>query len=330
MSDITTTTYPTLTLADLFQERLQQVETLLDVQVADEYSSLALALRQLIRAGGKRIRPRLVLLTGSLLGSEPNRLVHLAAAVEMLHTATLIHDDLIDESVLRRGMETLNVQWTPAATVLAGDFAFTRAAELVAAADSTAVMHLFAESMAVMVAGEMRQLLRERGIASREEYYDWISAKTAALFELATGAAALLGRADAKSVDAARRFGHEIGMAFQIMDDVLDFTGNPVTLGKPVGSDLRQGVVTLPALYYLEAHPDDSALNALIADKRSNEHSLNRLLAAIRESGAIQSALAEAQTFVGRALEVLASLPGRPERFALEEIARAIVERERK
>jgi geranylgeranyl pyrophosphate synthase len=328
MSDITTITYPTLTLADPFRERLQRVETLLDVQVADEYSGLALALRQLIIAGGKRIRPRLVLLTGSLLGADPNRLIHLAAAVEMLHTATLVHDDLIDESVLRRGMETLNVQWTPAATVLAGDFAFTRAAELVAAADSTAVMHLFAESMAVMVAGEMSQLLRERGIASREEYYDWISAKTATLFELATGAAALLGRAGTKSVDAARCFGHEIGMAFQIMDDVLDFTGNPTMLGKPVGSDLRQGVVTLPALYYLEAHPDDSTLHALIARKRSDDHNLKRLLAAIRESGAIQSALAEAQAFVGRGLEALSSLPIGAERFALEEIARAIAKRE--
>ena len=325
MSDITTNTYSMLTLADPFQEHLQQVETLLDVQVADEYSGLALALRQLIRAGGKRIRPRLVLLTGSLLGGDPKRLVHLAAAIEMLHTATLVHDDLIDGSILRRGMETLNVQWTPAATVLAGDFAFTRAAELAAAADSTAVMHLFAENMAVMVAGEMGQLLRERGIASRKEYYDWISAKTAALFELATGAAAILGQADAKIVDAARCFGHEIGMAFQIMDDVLDFIGNPVTLGKPVGNDLRQGVVTLPALYYLEAHPNDPALQALIANKRSEELSLKRLLTAIRESGAIQSTLAEAQTFVGRGLDALECLPDTPGRLALAKIAQNVL-----
>ena len=325
MSDTTTNTYPMLTLADPFHEHLQQVENLLDVQVAEEYSGLALALRQLIRTGGKRIRPRLVLLTGSLLGADPKRLVHLAAAIEMLHTATLVHDDLIDGSILRRGMETLNVQWTPAATVLAGDFAFTRAAELAAAADSTAVMHLFAENMAVMVAGEMGQLLRERGIASRKEYYDWISAKTAALFELATGAAAILGQADAKIVDAARCFGHEIGMAFQIMDDVLDFIGNPVTLGKPVGNDLRQGVVTLPALYYLEAHPNDPALQALIANKRSEELSLKRLLTAIRESGAIQSTLAEAQTFVGRGLDALECLPDTPGRLALAKIAQNVL-----
>jgi geranylgeranyl pyrophosphate synthase len=188
-------------------------------------------------------------------------------------------------------------------------------------------MHLFAESMAVMVAGEMEQLFRERGIASREEYYEWISAKTAALFELSTGAAALLGRDGAKSVDTARHFGHEIGMAFQIMDDVLDFTGNPITLGKPVGSDLRQGVVTLPALYYLETHPDDSNLHALITHKQSDEHSLNRLLADIRESGAIQSALAEAQSFVKRGLKALESLPNAPERIVLAEIARAILAR---
>jgi geranylgeranyl pyrophosphate synthase len=328
MSDITTNIYPMLTLTDPLQEHLQQVEALLDVQVTEEYSGLGLALRQLIRAGGKRIRPRLVLLTGSLLGADLKRLVHLAAAIEMLHTATLVHDDLIDGSILRRGMETLNVQWTPAATVLAGDFAFTHAAKLIAVADSTAVMQLFAENMAVMVAGEMGQLLRERGIASREEYYDWISAKTAALFELATGAAAILGQADAKTVDATRRFGHEIGMAFQIMDDVLDFSGNPAKLGKPIGNDLCQGVITLPALYYLETHPDDPALQALVAKKRIEEHSLKRLLATIRESGAIQLALAEAQAFVKCGLEALTKLPNGPERFALEKIARAIIDRE--
>lgn len=324
---MTTSTYPMLLTVYPFQERLQQVEALLDVQVADEYSSLALALRLLIRAGGKRIRPRLALLTGGLFGVDPNRLVRLAAAVEMLHTAALIHDDLIDDSILRRGMETLNVRWTSAATVLAGDFALARAAELATATDSIAVMRLFAESVSVMVDGELCQLLRGRGIASRDEYYRWISAKTAALFELTTGAAALLGWVDAESVAAARRFGHEIGMAFQIMDDVLDFTGDPAVLGKPVGNDLRQGVVTLPALCYLEAHPHDLVLQDLIAHKRSDEHSLTRLLGTIRHDGAIPSAIAEAQSFVERGLEALASLPAGPERLALEEIARSIVER---
>lgn len=327
MSDITISACSTFTLVDPLLEQLQQVESLLYVKVTDEYSSLALALHQLIRAGGKRIRPQIALLTGSLFGSDPARIIHLAAAVEMLHTATLIHDDLIDGSILRRGMETLNVRWTPAATVLAGDFAFTRAAELAAATDSTAVMRLFAESMSVMVDGELSQLLSKRSISSRDEYYRWISAKTASLFELATGAAALLGRVDMESVAAVRRFGHEIGMAFQIVDDVLDFIGSPAVLGKPIGNDLRQGVVTLPALCYLESHPQDPALRNLIAHKRSDEHSISQLLEAIRQNGAIQSALAEARAFVGRGLEALASLPAGPESLALEGIARAIVER---
>ncbi len=327
MTDTTTSTYPTLTVFDPLQEQLQQVEALLEVQVAEEYASLALALRQLVQAGGKRIRPRLALLTGSLLGAEPGQLVHLAAAVEMLHTASLVHDDLIDDSVLRRGMQTLNMHWSAAATVLAGDFAFTRAAELAAATNSTAVMKFFAESMAVMVDGELAQLLREHSISMREEYYRWISAKTATLFELATGAAALLSQAGSETAAAARRFGHEIGMAFQIMDDVLDFTGDPAVLGKPVGSDLRQGVVTLPTLYYLEAHPDDSVLRALIAHKRSDVQGLERLLDAIRNNGAIQSAAAEARVFMGRGLEALATLPEGAERLALEEAARAVVGR---
>lgn len=330
MSDITTNAFPAMTLVDPFEERLRQVEALLDVQAADDYSSLALALRGLIRAGGKRLRPRLVLLTGSLLGSAPNRLVHLAAAVEMLHTASLVHDDLVDGSILRRGLETLNVKWSPAATVLAGDFAFTRAAQLVASTDSTAVMRLFAQSMAVMVDGELAHLLSEGGIASREAYYRWISAKTAALFELSTGAAALLSQAGEDAVAAACRFGHEIGMAFQIMDDVLDFTGDPAVLGKPVGNDLRQGVVTLPALYYLESHPDDPILRSLAAHRRADEPDLARLLAAIRQNGAIQSAVAEARDFVRRGLDALVRLPEGPERAALAEIAWSVVERQKR
>jgi len=267
------------------------------------------------------------LLTGSLLDVDPNRLAHLAAGVEMLHTATLIHDDLIDGSTLRRGMETLNMQWSPAATVLAGDFAFTRAAELVTAVDSIPVMRLFSKSMSVMVAGELLQLINKRGITSREEYFQWINAKTATLFELATGAAALLSQADANTISAARLFGHELGMAFQIMDDILDFTGDPSNLGKPVGSDLRQGVLTLPTIFYYETHSNDPDLQAIICGERLDEQGVEQLLIRIRRSKALAAATNVAQVYITEGLKALQSLPDVPQRKTLSEIAQTIITR---
>ena len=271
---------------------MEQVETLLASQVDGNRSPLEAALAQLIAAGGKRIRPRLALLTGGLLAADPAPLLYLAAAVEMLHTATLIHDDLVDGASLRRGVETLNARGSAAASVLVGDFAFTRAAQLVLATGSLPVIGLFTDCMARMVDGELTQLARPRGISSREEYYRWIGAKTAALFELAAGAPALLGPTRAEFLEPARHFGYAVGMAFQIMDDVLDFTGDthPAWGNRSVRICAR-GVLTLPALLYLEAHPDDSSLHRLINRQSLPEAELERLVAAIRWGGAIEGAV---------------------------------------
>jgi geranylgeranyl pyrophosphate synthase len=316
-----------LIFIDPLSIRMEQVETLLASQVDGNRSPLEAALAQLIAAGGKRIRPRLALLTGGLLAADPEPLLYLAAAVEMLHTATLIHDDLVDGAGLRRGVETLNARRPAAASVLVGDFAFTRAAKLILATDSLPVIGLFTDCMARMVDGELNQLARPRGISSREEYLSWIGAKTAALFELAAGAPALLGPIKAETVAPARRFGYAVGMAFQIMDDVLDFTGDTSTLGKPVGQDLRQGVLTLPALLHLETHPAESSLHLLINRQSLPEVELERLVTAIRCGGAIESAKDVARAYVSDGLDALQQLPDGPECSALEEIARSVVER---
>jgi geranylgeranyl pyrophosphate synthase len=310
---------------DSTRERLQQIDALIYPYIESNNSTLAKALYQLVVSGGKRIRPRLALLTGSMLGAEPEPLLRLAAAIEMLHIATLVHDDLIDRAALRRGIATLNSHWSSAATTLTGDFAFAVAAQLAIQADSLPVMRLFTETLGSMVGGEILQLSSAKGISLREDYYDWINAKTASLFELATGAAARLSQANDEMVDTARKFGHEIGMAFQIIDDVLDFTGQEANLGKPVGNDLRQGTVTLPALYYLEAHPGDSTLVSVIQRNGHSQDSLERLIVTIRESSAIERAIHEAEGFVQNSLTSLEALPETPERLALAEIARQIV-----
>ncbi|MFZ5908793.1 MAG: polyprenyl synthetase family protein [Chloroflexota bacterium] len=307
--------------------QLEQVEALLASQVDGNRSPLDAALARLISAGGKRIRPRLALLTGGLLAADPVPLLYLAAAIEMLHTATLIHDDLVDGANLRRGIETLNARESAAASVLVGDFAFTRAARLVLATGSLPAVDMFTEAMATVVNGELTQLSRPRGIANREEYFDWIGAKTAALFELSTGAPALLSQSGAEVAASARRFGYAIGMAFQIMDDVLDFTSNAAHLGKPSGQDLRQGILTLPALVYLETHPDAPSLRRLINRQRLPEAELAQLVDSIRQGDSIQQAVEVANGFINDGLDALAQLPDGLEHLELEKIARSVINR---
>jgi geranylgeranyl pyrophosphate synthase len=308
------------------QEQIQQIDALVYPYIDSNHSTLAKALYQLVVSGGKRIRPRLALLTGNMLGAEPEPLLRLAAAIEMLHTATLVHDDLIDRASLRRGVATLNAHWSSAATTLTGDFAFAVAAQLAVQTDSFPVMRMFTETLGSMVSEEIVQLSSSKGLTLREDYYRWIRAKTASLFELATGAAALLSPMGEDVVAAARKFGHEIGMAFQIIDDVLDFTGEQANLGKPVGNDLRQGTVTLPALYYLEMHPNDPTLVSIIHRNGHTEASVEQLIHAIKQSEAIEHAIQEAEGFVQSGLSILQIFPATPERQALAEIASQIVQ----
>jgi geranylgeranyl pyrophosphate synthase len=312
------------------QEELHLVEAIMRAQANGYNADLSAALNLLISAGGKRIRPALTILSGKMFGAPQESLLYLAAAIELLHSATLVHDDLIDGSLLRRGMPTLNSRWSPGATVLTGDFVFARAAKLAAETNSIRVMKLFAHTLTVIVDGEIAQLLGTRCKADRESYEKRIYAKTASLFETSAQAAAQVSEVDDETIEAMRRFGYQIGMAFQIIDDILDFTGEQATIGKPVGSDLRQGIVTLPALYYAESHPEDSDAQFLVRGEclESEERAI-RLVDSIRNSEAIHQSFLEAVQYVERGLKHLRCLPYSSERYALEELANYIVQRER-
>ncbi|MGD2157884.1 MAG: polyprenyl synthetase family protein [Anaerolineales bacterium] len=295
---------------------------------SNEYHpELQAALEHLTSSGGKRIRPIVTLLTGEMLGAESERLITLAAAIELLHTATLVHDDLIDGSLLRRGIPTINARWSPAATVLAGDFIFARAAMLAAETDSVDVMRLFAQTLATIVSGEITQLFARKGEVLRDEYFQRIYAKTASMFVLASKSAALISPVSPDVYDKLRTYGYQIGMAFQIVDDVLDFTGEQATVGKPVANDLRQGLVTLPAIYYYESFPDDQDMISVLDGVFQNEEKLNRLAQSIRNSDAIGFALAEAENYVDRALKALRGLPNNQHRQALESLAEYVINR---
>ena len=316
------------TFIDPVQDRIALVEEKIRSQSDGHHPALAAALSHLLSSGGKRIRVVVTLLTGMMLGAEESRLITLAAAIEALHTATLVHDDLIDSALVRRGFPTLNAQWSPAATVLTGDFIFARAAKLAAETGSIEVMRLFAETLAIIVNGEITQLFSSHGAASREDYYRRIYAKTASLFETAATTAALLSPVKEDVVGYLKRYGYEIGMAFQIVDDILDFTGEQATMGKPVANDLRNGLVTLPALYYIESHPEDADIQAILHSNFCDEVCLERVLNAIRSSGAIQQSFKEARQAVDRSLVSLYNLPESRERQALADLAQYIVSRD--
>lgn len=319
--------YVTVNFLDLVQGLLVRVEEQMQTLTSDHHPDLEVALQHLFSSGGKRIRPAVALLTGGMLGADPERLVKLAAAIELLHTATLVHDDLIDGASLRRGIATLNTQWSPAATVLTGDFIFARAAKMAAETDSVAVMRIFAETLATIVNGELVQMFSSQGVVEKEHYEQRIYAKTASMFELATTAAAFLSPMEDNLVDISRSFGYQIGMAFQIVDDVLDFTGEQQTVGKPVASDLRQGLITLPVLHYLEEYPDDPDLCAILDGKYYNDVIIDRVVTSIQMSGAIQRSLEEANRYVDQGVGYLEELPDCQERQALEELSAYIVGR---
>lgn len=293
------------------------------------YPPLASVIAQLVSAGGKRLRPAVALLVNQMYPVDSERALSLAAAVEMLHTASLVHDDLIDEAALRRGHPTVNAVWSPIATVWAGDYMFGRAAGYVAETENAEVVRLFADTLQIIVAGELRQLFnRAEALPTRDDYYARIYGKTAALFALAAQAAAVLGDAPAESAGRLRDYGYHFGMAFQVMDDILDFTADASHLGKPVGSDLRQGLFTLPALLYLEGRPDDPNIAALLDGRAGDAAIVARVVDAVRNSGAIQAALDEAKAYVKRGVDALSIAPDNAYRHALVDLATAFVTRD--
>ncbi len=322
-----------LPMLEPIRDDLGAVEVRMRAAVRETYEPLSSALEAILDSGGKRLRPALVILAARLHRWDQAPAISLASAVEMLHTATLIHDDTIDEAAVRRGQRTLNATWKRGATILAGDFLFARAAALAAETSNTRVASIFANTLMVICQGELRQMLSLftwRG--SREDYYQRIYSKTASLFSAACEAGAVLGQAPEDRVQALGSFGRHLGMAFQIVDDVLDFAGDEWHLGKPVGSDLRQGIATLPVYQYLQAGGDEALVEAALdrgaPDTGRRERAVAALVAAVTSSPAIDTCREEARQFVQQAIDDLVKLPDGPYRRALRELAGFVVARD--
>jgi len=312
---------------NVVKDEMELVEDRLLHGPYSQHPVLSATIEGLFNSGGKRVRPTVCMLTAKLFGADINQAVSLAASVEMLHTATLVHDDLIDGAMLRRGAPTLNYLWSSDIAVLVGDYMFARAASLVAEVEIIPVMKLFSKTLETILNGEITQKFSKWEI-DRNAYDARIFAKTAALFVLSTQSVALLAGADEASIEAMINFGNDIGMAFQILDDVLDYTGTPDKVGKPIGGDLRQGLFTLPAILYSEAHPFDEDIRTLLEKKEAVPTLVHRLIQKIQKSDAVEGSLAEAGVLLEKGKRELTQLPASIYKDSLLELAEQLVHRE--
>ncbi len=304
------------------------VEDLLESTKEVDLAPLRRMLDHALEARGKRLRPALVLLSGNMGDYNLNKLVPLGAAIELLHTASLIHDDVVDGASSRRGRPTTNAVFDNALTVLLGDYVFANAAEMVTRTGSLPVTRLFALALMKMTSGELDQDAAAFDVSKDIQHYLWrIGGKTAALFANATEGGAMLANMDPQVVAAMRTFGYSLGMAFQIVDDVLDFVGDEAVLGKPVGSDLLEGTITLPGLLFLERNPRENPVKRFITAKRDRDARLKEALDAIRASGAIEDTMGIARDYVRRGQDAIADLPSSEAKDCMMELGSYILTR---
>ncbi len=279
----------------------------------------------LVAAGGKRLRPLLTLAAARLCGYEGNRQVNLAACVEFIHTATLLHDDVVDESVLRRGFASANAVFGNKASVLVGDFLFARAFQLMVEDGSLDVLRILSAAAATIAEGEVLQLTTQNDLATTEaKYFDVIRGKTAALFAAACEVGGVIANRPAAQCAALAKFGLDLGMAFQLVDDALDYSADEAELGKTVGDDFREGKLTYPVLLAIAGADDDerSFWTRTIGAGEQSEADLPTALRLIGKSDAIPRSLARADVFVESACAALEAFPASAMREALADVAR--------
>jgi octaprenyl-diphosphate synthase len=313
------------------EEDLARVELEIRQQLNSEVDQIGEIGRYLLLSGGKRIRPILLLLTAKLAGYSGTRIFPLSAMVEFMHTATLLHDDVIDHSHLRRGYPTVHSQWGSALSILVGDFLYAKAMALVVDDGDPLILKEITRVTMMMTEGQVMETIKTGDTSlTKAEYWQIIQQKTAALFGACCYIGGVLSSLPAERSEGLRRFGITFGSAFQLVDDALDFIGKEQRLGKPVGSDLREGKVTLPVIVTLQhASPDESALivRFIRGDDRSPE-AFQHIVALIQRYNGIEYTLREAERFVEQAELELQGFADNPAYDLLMELADFIVKRE--
>ena len=319
----------TITIYAPIQSRLQTVETRLRSLDEETVPNLKMLLDYVLSTGGKRIRPAMTLLASDFYGPQDESPITMAVGIELLHLATLIHDDTVDDSVMRRGKPTVSHQWGNHVAILLGDYVFSASATWVCDTGNLRVVCRFAETLRELSTGQISEYFNNYNPEqTRQGYQDRISRKTASLFRTAAECGAVLGGAPEPQITALSNYGFSMGIAFQIVDDLLDFQGDPVEMGKPVGSDLMNGILTLPSIMLLERYPTDNPVAASLKD-RTNARHLEQALEMVHNSGVVADCYAEVREYCARGLRELESLPRCEARDSLQALAEYVRERYR-
>ena len=316
-------------LAMLLAEDLAATETIIHERMISPVGVIPNLAAHLVDAGGKRIRPMITLAAARLLGGGGDAARKLAAAVEFIHSATLLHDDVVDDGGMRRGKKSANRVWGNSASVLVGDFLFARSFNLMVESGDLQVLDILARAASVIAEGEVMQLAAANDAeTSRERYMQIIGAKTAALFAAAAKAGAVVAGRPGAEAEALETYGRELGLAFQLVDDALDYGGLSTAMGKDVGNDFREGKVTLPVVFARDAGDESERVfwRRVMGGERDDDD-FHRALALLRRRDAITQTLEAARAHAATATDALMRLPANAYREALADLASFVVER---
>ena len=313
---------------DTVAEDFSRVNDLIIQRLSSDVPMVEKIAQYIIESGGKRLRPLLVLLSSQAAGYTRDSHLKLAAVIEFLHTATLLHDDVVDTSDMRRGRSTANARWGNAPSVLVGDFLYARAFEMMVELESLPIMNVLSRATAVIAEGEVMQLMNVKNPdLTEEQYMKVIHNKTAMLFEAASHTGALLAEASSPQEQALRDYGKHLGLAFQLVDDVLDYRGDAETMGKNVGDDLAEGKATLPLIYAMANGSDQDRQLIRQAIRKGGLDDLSDILKVVESSGALEYTMARARAEATKAADCLASLDDSAHKTALTLLTEVAVAR---
>lgn len=326
----------TATLSRLFagiQADLDLVDATFQERAASGLDILNSASMHALGSPGKRLRTAITLLAGKLSTYRFDKLLPLSVAFEMVHLATLIHDDIVDEASTRRGKPTVNAVWGDKIAILLGDYYFAKTAGLIADINDNRIDHLFSDTVAIVCEGSIMEMMTTGRIdLSTETYYEKIKHKTACLIAACSKGGAIVSQASDEAITHLHNYGMHLGIAFQIIDDILDYTEDQATIGKPVGNDLRQGMVTLPLIYALQEQSQNGyhqQVQSLLSQSVRDEQEIKEIVAWVTHSYGIQRAFMDADMHAQQAREALHHFPASPDRAVLDELIDFVVKRNR-
>lgn len=323
-----THTLKQLEIPSTLRHDLQAVEDRIMQRVESQSALITAAGQHIVSSGGKRLRAMMVLLASQLGHYRLSDSLHAATAVELIHAASLVHDDLVDDADRRRGKVTVHAKWDQGVALMVGDYLFAVAAGEMALAPDPRVIQIFAESVMTISASELHPVMATLPTATAlEQYYAKIGGKTAALFEAAAAAGVVCGGGSPEEIEAAARYGYDIGLAFQIVDDILDFVSTEETLGKPAGNDLREGTITLPLILAVKDHHEHPLVNLLDQYEQLSDEQVTQAISQVKQLGGIDQAIAQAREITQRGLAALDIFPPSAAKELLREIADYVLDR---